>query len=1209
MLGRKRKAHVLEKDLNDEITSIILNSEDALPHTKNLLKTKPYFCDEKFDFIHDALRELETFMPTLIKRLRETKEINVQFTSALIALLNAIFSYGEYNPPSHLFKIVAALSNLLSEGKISSELKADIASLCECFMDVADKADRHTMIETGISTLNYLLDITGYPNPENKLVRKSDIKRLYSKRKFLDKLNLFSPVCSTLLPKLMSTVKRTEYLLCKEGEHIIGHLMSQEVSLVKDIHKIIMCRVPKICKSTAARYGGIYFIAWNSSQENVQKEIEESIQDIMIKVLNIPRAGYDIPKAGLNAFGILAVLHKNRRRKSFSETLNNLYTAVLWRNLKSDDPWKRCNAALVFLDVFPLEKPFSAAQENAAYIERQIETIKDLLQDESHFVRVTAIKGTFAILSTSIELFSVTQLRDVCNILFETLPYDESSYMVRKTIYESLEIILSSPPEEGQTISQAIILPILHGLVYSFYDENEKVRKAFVKMLIQLKEQSANLNIQYWDLIPLEQILKQLAVENSVVGEVIAKLIKDSIYTSGQDINKTISRFCKMLDWSPDGTKNFFRFSSKVLTVEEAFKIIVTVIGSLRKHLKDFLDFMNGENNESVMVNSTKKHCGKGTLEDISNKSLEKEASSESDTTSPTSSGQVLRPEFALLEKHKYVTGLIQLATIVWIVFRTQLNNSSDFIEKLYSLACSVVPMFLKHYKGTPVYYATVSFASNIPIGKLKPYSTVAGACISELKTVTDDIDISKLECLIYALCSWNLGNDVLDLAAEWLNFAFREQNLNNTAVPIAGQKKSKVRFQQNDGKPLLALKLLDILFSDVLNESRLLKKNYQQLTDMYLCLEKIMIILKRKMENHQSFNKPNTCLTDEFIYRTYCRYLRLMLSLHRLNSEDSNGTFVPFDSAEASTQVIDETLRYLLPHIPLETNGAPNLVVNCCLATLNEGTAAVSLGYTNEVHCTKLCTLAKQLLSIPECGAWFLESGVDTMNAVAEHSQYYLSDDDWNLMSLILPSLQQAALLIIVNLDVTSASVKPVKNIPKFRASLFGFLKVVLQRYGEKSKLFLENVRDFIDACILIVLQEIDNKNELTLHSKFDEHQFFVSLILKNMLLKPIFVSKILPSLKFCIKKYERDGYKLLSCVSILHTLIHSQKNRLNRIALEDTLVTCYEVIKNYEPQQKIEEINDSALSIEEKLNVKLVAIPVLEALGSTLNCSLHRD
>lgn len=60
--------------------------------------------------------------------------------------------------------------------------------------------------------------------------------------------------------------------------------------------------------------------------------------------------------------------------------------------LQSGNNIERCNAAEVFLDVYPLEKPGTGRAEESSFLEKQQGEMVDLLTDTCSTVRIIAIK-------------------------------------------------------------------------------------------------------------------------------------------------------------------------------------------------------------------------------------------------------------------------------------------------------------------------------------------------------------------------------------------------------------------------------------------------------------------------------------------------------------------------------------------------------------------------------------------------------------------------------------------------------------------------------------------------------------------------------------------------------------------------------------------------------------------------------------------------
>lgn len=71
--------------------------------------------------------------------------------------------------------------------------------------------------------------------------------------------------------------------------------------------------------------------------------------------------------------------------------------------------------------------------------------------------------------------------------------------------------------------------------------------------------------------------------------------------------------------------------------------------------------------------------------------------------------------------------------------------------------------------------------AGMIPLIKIQHQTTVVGSCLSMLRQVSDESQISEYHCIVHVLCIWNRGADVLELTREWLDEAFRSQRLNES--------------------------------------------------------------------------------------------------------------------------------------------------------------------------------------------------------------------------------------------------------------------------------------------------------------------------------------------------------------------------------------------------------------------------------------------
>lgn len=85
-----------------------------------------------------------------------------------------------------------------------------------------------------------------------------------------------------------------------------------------------------------------------------------------------------------------------------------------------------------------------------------------------------------------------------------------------------------------------------------------------------------------------------------------------------------------------------------------------------------------------------------------------------------------------------------------------------------------------------------MSLASLIPVSKLTPHVSAPSAIISilnqlprDVNCAEEEIDSRKLNCLVYTLCTWKRGYEIIQLVSIWFDEAFKTLNLNDTQYPV----------------------------------------------------------------------------------------------------------------------------------------------------------------------------------------------------------------------------------------------------------------------------------------------------------------------------------------------------------------------------------------------------------------------------------------
>uniref|UniRef100_A0A8D0RBX2 Condensin-2 complex subunit G2 n=1 Tax=Sus scrofa TaxID=9823 RepID=A0A8D0RBX2_PIG len=117
----------------------------------------------------------------------------------------------------------------------------------------------------------------------------------------------------------------------------------------------------------------IYFRAWKKASGKILEAIENScIQDFMYHGVHLHRRS----PVHARVREILSYFHNQKKvRQGVEEMLYRLYKPILWRGLKARNSEVRSNAALLFVEAFPIRDPNFNAVEMDSEIQKQFEEL------------------------------------------------------------------------------------------------------------------------------------------------------------------------------------------------------------------------------------------------------------------------------------------------------------------------------------------------------------------------------------------------------------------------------------------------------------------------------------------------------------------------------------------------------------------------------------------------------------------------------------------------------------------------------------------------------------------------------------------------------------------------------------------------------------------------------------------------------------------
>ncbi|NXU72326.1 CNDG2 protein, partial [Oreotrochilus melanogaster] len=269
----------------------------------------------------------------------------------------------------------------------------------------------------------------------------------------------------------------------QQGRRFLSFLFSWNVNFIKMIHGTVKNQLQFFPRSLMEYISEVYFRAWKKVSGEFLEILEHNcIQDFMHHGIHLPRSSSVHSKVR----EMLIYFHKQSKvRQGVEEMLYRLYKPILWRALKARNSEVRSNAAFLFVDAFPVRDPSFNAEEMDNEIQKQFEELFSLLEDPHPVVRSTGILGVTQITSKYWEMIPPTILADLLKKLTGELACDITSADVRCSVFKCLPIILDNK------LSHPLLEQLLPVVKHSLHDNSEKVRVAFVDMLLKVKATKA----------------------------------------------------------------------------------------------------------------------------------------------------------------------------------------------------------------------------------------------------------------------------------------------------------------------------------------------------------------------------------------------------------------------------------------------------------------------------------------------------------------------------------------------------------------------------------------------------------------------------------------------------------------------------------------------------------------------------------------------
>ncbi|KAG1656540.1 Condensin-2 complex subunit G2 [Nymphon striatum] len=1017
---------------------------------------------------------------------------------------------------SGLLQTVVILNGvLLSFPNSAPSLKAAIAELCDVWIN--EKYEGYEAL--GSHNLLYYIQKTLKDRGS-----KNDVKQVWSLKENLN--DLIVPINSNqavLENHLIECLNSDVYLLSPIGVKFLSYLLTLDNSQTKKLHETIKYNLLDCTRRHAGIYGIIYLNAWKSASGSIKQNLEnECIQDFMHHAVHADRSNRK--SAAVNLQTLLGSIHKENTNVQVSKLLYELYEPILWRALKVSNAHVRCNAAALFFDAFPLEDPEANNENSDVLFQKQLKIVENLLDDECPIVRNTSIYGTFSVLYKHWELLPATYIKSFVRKLSD-LAFDGSFVECRVAVFKGFAKLLENP------LSHPLLSNLLPKLDKGFHDPSEKVRIAFLDMLLTVKNLKS---IKFWSITPPNHLLARLAVDSLQISKRIVILIFNSYFPISKPDFVKLERTVSLVETNRLASRRFFQLMSKQTDLESIVNYMLLVCKALKVYVRQQTstesdaDFSHSQSNMDTSQDK----------ENINNEQLS--IADRIESSFPFNDPEV-------------VCGLLDGCTILWKEIYVKLFQrvNSNYLKTLHRAFISAVPLFFMHFKDSVVIESLVYLSSLLPI---KAVPMISGYCLSKLKNMTDEKTCGQPQhyaTLLESMCNWDKADLILETVSEWISETLKEDEKQN-----GSKKKRAVKFSESKScQPLLGIEFLSWMLCHPVCKKILIEKNYKSLVDISRQLKEVLGFTEKFLLGCPVKISPAD--NEDSIYEYLITYWQraVYACLNRPTEDVPEGFAQRRQLAIKITEAIFSAC----------SNG---LMIGIC----EESSLLVAVQFSNQAINSDIGELflsQYSALTLEICD-YSIKTSVEIHESVK-----YVPVCMKQFLEVFTCSLQNSSLIL--------------KEAEKSRLHVIEILKTLksdLTSYDMYRELFA----NFMTAIVAQMTASVEQEKIKNPANKFEEYPALTAWLASVCLSRKGFIRDFVEELNCCVDSGAlKSCAGMLSVTYIVHTMLKEYSDKVNTEMLEGILTSIQEFVDAQQEEQGKElfdkSVNDSNNEIKSHL------------------------
>ncbi|XP_042556945.1 condensin-2 complex subunit G2 [Dipodomys spectabilis] len=902
---------------------------------------------------------------------------------------------------------------------------------------------------------------------------------------------------------LLECFINVNYIKKEEGRRFLSFLFSWNVNFIKMIHGTIKNQLQGLQKSLMVHIAEIYFRAWRKTSGKILETIEnDCIQDFMFHGIHLPRKSPVHSKVR----EVLSYFHQQKIRQGVEEMLYRLYKPILWRGLKARNSEVRSNAALLFVEAFPIRDPNFSAIEMDSEIQKQFEELYSLLEDPYPMVRSIGILGVCKITCKYWEMMPPAILIDLLKKVIGELAFDTSSADVRCSVFKCLPIILDNK------MSHPLLEQLLPGLRYSLHDNSEKVRVAFVDLLLKIKAARA---AKFWKICPMEDILVRLEMDSRPVCRRLVNLIFTSFLPVNQPEEVWCERCVTLVQMNHAAARKFYQYACEYTACANIAKLIHVIRQCLN----------------ACIQRAVHEH---------------QEAQEEQEKENETVLDKMLS-----VDDVASMAGLLEVIVILWkSIYRSLENNKEAKVFTINKFA-SVLPEYLKVFKDERCKIPLFILMSFMPASAVPLFSC---GVISVLRNQEEGVAGRSYCTLLDCLCSWGQVGHILELLDDWLPEE-RPRAKSNMA--------SKRKVQIHDTRPVkpdLALVYMEYLLTHPKNRECLLSAPRKKLNHLLKALETSKADLESLL---QSPGEKSPNFSQVSALRAFSLHCRLGIHIqHKFCSEGKTHLSILEDTGFwLESKVLPLIRDQGEEHLKLQKDACQQIIQT--YLTVCKDVVMVGLG--NSKFQTQLL---QQSLGVMQAvkGFFYVSLLLGILKEVTGSSLIQKTDSDEEVTALFdkVQEVFQKMLEYIARSFRTQPE-EGLRLLYSVQTPLHEFITTV-QSWHEDTPVHRGILSTLIAAPVVEIshqLRKVCDVKELTLPQCLSDLPPFSRCLVGIIIKSPNVVRSFLDELKACVRSGDIEGIVCLTAV--LHIILVINTGKHGNSKVKEAASTVYRKLKSF--------------------------------------------